>query len=164
MRFSMIVAGLLAEIVASATYNVPVEMDATDDCTLPAEYTISNFVTLGDSSNGTLNTTSFHFTDSDTGIDTACQKNSSSVSTNPNGGAARYYCDDVNVEFIYQTTGIAGLTLIEKACPDSASSTKYEASGLTQFNLTCTDTTDGRLCSSNQTITSEFTSLNPASS
>jgi hypothetical protein len=117
MRFSTIVVGLLAEIVASA-YNVPNEMEVADDCTLPSKYTIANFVTFGDKLNGTLNTTSFHFTDTDTGIDTACQKNSTSKSTSPNGGTARYYCDNTNVEFIYQTTGIAGLTLIEKACPD----------------------------------------------
>lgn len=119
MRFSTIVVGLLAEIAASA-YVRPVQMEtADDDCTLPATYTIANFVTFTDKLNGALNTTSFSFADTDTGIATACQRNSTSAFTTPNGGTARYYCDDKNVEFIYQTTGIAGLTLIEKACPDT---------------------------------------------
>lgn len=121
MHFSAIVIGLWAEIAASALIR-PVELAATDDqdeCVLPATYTISNFVTVGDKYNGTHNATSFQFVDTDTGITTSCEQNSTSTSTSPNGGTARYYCDDTNVEFIYQTTGIAGLTLIEKACPDS---------------------------------------------
>lgn len=183
MKFSAIIVGLLAEIAASA-YNIPIHMEVADECALPSEYTISNFVTYADKLNGTLNATSFHFTDSETGIDTACQKNSTSSSTSPNGGTARFYCDDTTVEFIYQTTGIAGLTVIEKACPDryvllrpclgsldvmltrqcSDAATKYEASGLTQFNLTCTATFQGTLCSSNQTVSGEFTSINPVTS
>ncbi|KAH6648470.1 hypothetical protein BKA67DRAFT_693800 [Truncatella angustata] len=160
MHFSTIVVGLLAEIVASASYNIPVEMAVADTCAMPSEYTITNFVTFGDKLNGTLNTTSFHFADSETGIDTSCTKNSTSATSSPNGGTARYYCDDATVEFIWQTTGIAGLTVIEKACPENGSS-KYEVSGLSQFNLTCTTTYDGTLCSSSQTTTGEFTSLNP---
>ncbi|KAK6189387.1 hypothetical protein LQW54_013313 [Pestalotiopsis sp. IQ-011] len=162
MRYSALIAGLLAEIASSA-FVAPVELAVTG-CTLPAQFTISNFMTFGDKSNGTVELTSFDFADAGTGITTACQQNSTSVSTSPNGGTARYYCDDENVQFIYQTTGIAGLTMIERACTDSDSTSKYEASGDAQFNLTCTTTYEGKTCRSNGTTTEDFSSINPVSS
>ena len=91
-------------------------MKISEDCTLPATFTISNFVTIGSSLNATMNSTMFHFIDSDTGIDTNCYQNSSSVSaTSPTGGATRYPCDDTVVEFIYSR---GKLTLLEVACPE----------------------------------------------
>lgn len=115
MRYSALIAGLLAEIASSA-FVAPVELAVTN-CAMPAQFTISNFMTFSDKSNGTVELTSFNFADAGTNITTACQQNSTSVSTSPNGGTARYYCDDENVQFIYQTTGIVGLTMIERACP-----------------------------------------------
>ncbi|KAI1866105.1 uncharacterized protein JN550_007794 [Neoarthrinium moseri] len=116
MLFSAVLVGLLAEVVASAAYSVPVEMIAEADCTLPAQYTIGDFTTFGDKFNGTSNTTTFHFTDSATGIDTSCQRNSSSKSITPGRGSTpRWPCDNSNVEFIYQANG---LTVIEAACPE----------------------------------------------
>ncbi|KAI0125903.1 hypothetical protein BJ170DRAFT_453446 [Xylariales sp. AK1849] len=159
MLFSVLLAGLLAEIVASTSYSIPVEMAVEADCVMPSEYTISDFMTLGSQLNGTTNTTSFHFIDSDTGIDTDCERNSTSkTSTTSPNATPRWPCNDGNVEFIYQTNG---LTVIEAACPGSSSS-DFEASGLTTFNLSCVATYDGTLCSSTQaSITDNFTSLEP---
>ncbi|ETS87630.1 hypothetical protein PFICI_01458 [Pestalotiopsis fici W106-1] len=162
MRYSTLVVGLLAEIASSA-FVAPVEL-AASACTLPSEFTIKSFTTFSEQTNGTYDSISFHFTDAGTGIDTSCEQNSTSVSTSPNGGTARYYCDDENVQFIYQTTGIVGLTMIEKACPDSDSGAKYEASGNAQFNLTCTSAYGGQTCTTNVTTTEEFSAINPISS
>ncbi|KAI1840639.1 hypothetical protein JX266_013146 [Neoarthrinium moseri] len=160
MLFSAVLVGLLAEVVASAAYSVPVEMIAEADCTLPAQYTIGDFTTFGDKFNGTSNTTTFHFTDSATGIDTSCQRNSSSKSITPGRGSTpRWPCDNSNVEFIYQANG---LTVIEAACPESTTSTKFEAAGTTAFNLTCTNKYDGTFCTSAlSTVTNNFTSFEP---
>ncbi|KAI4602750.1 hypothetical protein KJ359_007968 [Pestalotiopsis sp. 9143b] len=161
MRYSALIAGLLTEIATSA-FVAPVELAVTG-CAMPAQFTISNFMTFSDKSNGTVELTSFNFADAGTNITTACQQNSTSVSTSPNGGTARYYCDDENVQFIYQTTGIVGLTMIEKACPASDTTTKYEASGTAQFNLTCTTTYEGKTCRSNGTTTEDFSAIDPVS-
>ena len=50
-------------------------MKISEDCTLPATFTISDFVTIGGNGNATMNSTMFHFTDSATGIDTNCYQN-----------------------------------------------------------------------------------------
>ncbi|RYO91244.1 hypothetical protein DL762_002230 [Monosporascus cannonballus] len=112
--------GLLAEVATSKTfkYTIPAGMKATEGCTLPGEFEISDLTIFTDNIDNTKNVTSFHFTDVDTGIDTFCQRNSTSKSASP-GTAQRWPCDNANVEFIYQTAGIPGLTLIEKACPEN---------------------------------------------
>lgn len=80
--FSVVVLGLLAKIVASSSlYSMPKAMAVADDCSLPANFTIENFTTFESKTNGTSNTTSFHFVDSGTGIDTFCERNATSVST-----------------------------------------------------------------------------------
>ncbi|RYP49634.1 hypothetical protein DL768_004676 [Monosporascus sp. mg162] len=112
--------GLLAGVATSKTfkYAIPAGIEATEGCTLPGEFEISDLTIFTDNLDSTKNVTSFHFTDVDTGIDTFCQWNSTSKSASP-GTAQRWPCDNTNVEFIYQTSGIPGLTLIEKACPEN---------------------------------------------
>ncbi|KAK6842402.1 hypothetical protein PG995_001436 [Apiospora arundinis] len=162
MLFSVALVGLLANTAASTPlkYKMPANMKIAADCTMPAEYTVDGFSVYTDSSNQT--TVSFAYTDSATGINTRCERNPASKPHNTNPGlASRYACDDANVEFIYQTTGVAGLTVIEAACPGSGSST-FEASGLVPFNLTCSSASTGQNCTSNPVdITREFTSLQP---
>lgn len=117
MRFSTIVAGLLVEIAGTTALTLPFGLskllEAESECVNPASYTVSDFTIF--TTNSTSNTTSFHFTDSDSGIDTNCQHNASSVSVTPSPGATpRWPCDNTAVEFIYQYNG---LTVIEAVCP-----------------------------------------------
>ncbi|KAK8125480.1 uncharacterized protein PG998_001239 [Apiospora kogelbergensis] len=162
MLFSAALVGLMASAVASTPlkYKMPANMKVAADCVMPAEYSISSFSVYTDNTNQT--TVSFAYVDSATGINTRCERDTASKphSTNP-GLASRYACDDANVEFIYQTTGVAGLTVIEAACPSSGSSA-FEASGLVPFNLTCSSAPTGQNCTSSPVdISREFTSLQP---
>lgn len=107
-------------VVTSRTfkYALPANVEATAGCILPGEFEVSSFTIYTDSLDDSKNTTSFHYSDADTGIDTSCQQNSTSLSTS-SGAAQRWPCDNANVEFIYQTTsGVPGLTILEKACLD----------------------------------------------
>ncbi|KAK8048856.1 hypothetical protein PG994_010586 [Apiospora phragmitis] len=118
MLFSVAFVGLMASTVASTPlkYKIPANMKVAADCTMPSEYTVSNFSAYTDRSNQT--TVSFTYADTATGISTHCERNPASKPHNTNPSlASRYACDDANVEFIYQATGVAGLTVIEAACP-----------------------------------------------
>ncbi|KAI2629836.1 hypothetical protein GGR54DRAFT_586577 [Hypoxylon sp. NC1633] len=108
--------GLLAGSATSKALNyaVPVSLKAMD-CTMPANYTVSNFTIYTDRVDSAKNYTSFHFTDAGTGIDTFCGRNSTSKPMFT--GSNRWPCDSPNVAFVWQTTGIAGLTVVESACP-----------------------------------------------
>ncbi|EMR62056.1 hypothetical protein MGN70_005344 [Eutypa lata] len=164
MHSIRLVLGLMVGVVTSKTfkYTLPSSVEATADCTLPGEFEISDFKVYTDFVDNTKNTTSFHYSDVDTGVDTSCQQNSTSKSTNT-GAAQRWPCDDANVEFIYQTTttGVSGLTLIEKACLES--STSLEASGLVKPDLICTNTTSSSTCTGKQSpLPGDFTSISPA--
>ncbi|KAI0863187.1 hypothetical protein F4860DRAFT_76433 [Xylaria cubensis] len=141
-------------------YTIPNNFKAlASNCTLPAEFVVTNFTTYTDKDNDSLNTVCFQFSDPDTKIRTTCQSNSTSTPTGPSKNI--YGCDDASIAFIYQTTGIAGLTLTEKACP-SAGNPKLEASGLITPELNCTDTSTGTLCHAKQeSIQGDFDSLEP---
>ncbi|KAI1107528.1 hypothetical protein F4804DRAFT_297264 [Jackrogersella minutella] len=153
---------LFSLLAASATsnalkYAVPSNIKVAG-CTYPANYTVSDLTISTDEVDSDKNITSFHFADPGTGIDTLCSRNStskpSSVSSN------RWPCDNQKVSFIYQTTGIAGLTMVEVACPGSTP--QFEASGLVTPNLTCTNSTTGSTCVAKQSpILGEFDSLQP---
>lgn len=108
--------GLLAAPAAAKTlkYAVPSKLLAAN-CTMPADYTVSNFTVYTDAVDSTKNNTSFYFADASTGINTFCSHNSTSKPSTV--GSNRWPCDDPNIAFIYQTTGAAGLTMIEVACP-----------------------------------------------
>ncbi|KAI0914837.1 hypothetical protein F4823DRAFT_557780 [Ustulina deusta] len=141
-------------------YTVPNNFKAAaSNCTLPAEFVVTNFTTYSDKNNGTLGTVCFQFSDPDTKIQTTCQRNSTST---PNGQSKNTYgCGNANIAFIYQTTGIAGLTITERACP-GASSLQFEASGLIAPELDCTDTPTGTICHSKQTsLQGNFDSFQP---
>ena len=120
MRSAGLVLGLMAAAVTSRTlkYAVPEDVQLTADCTLPGEFDISDLEISTDTADSAKNTTSFHFVDADTGIDTNCRQGSEAAQPPPSPGAAqRWPCDDDRVEFIYQTTtGVPGLTVIEKTC------------------------------------------------
>jgi hypothetical protein len=118
MRVICVVFSLMAAAAASKTlhYTVPkIFKAAASNCTMPADYVVTNFTTYTDKKDASLNTVSFGFIDADTHIQTTCQRNSTSTPSGPSKN--RYGCDSNNVAFIYQTTGVAGLTLTEKACP-----------------------------------------------
>lgn len=179
-------ATLFGLLAASATslalkYTVPTSLKATAvNCVYPANYTISNFSVFTDAADSSKNVTSFSFADVGTGINTTCSHNSTSKPSSV--GTNRWPCDNSNVSFIYQTTGIAGLTLIEVACPgrcvhDSRignrshimitnreySTPQFEASGLIKPNLTCTNSTSSSTCVAKQSpILGEFDSFEPA--
>ncbi|XDG06467.1 hypothetical protein ABKA04_006082 [Annulohypoxylon sp. FPYF3050] len=158
-------ATLFGLLAASATslalkYTVPTSLKATAvNCVYPANYTISNFSVFTDAADSTKNVTSFSFADAGTGIKTTCSHNSTSKPSSV--GTNRWPCDNSNVSFIYQTTGIVGLTLIEVACPGSTP--QFEASGLIKPNLTCTNSTSSSTCVAKQSpILGEFDSFEPA--
>ncbi|KAI0141068.1 hypothetical protein F4776DRAFT_613895 [Hypoxylon sp. NC0597] len=108
--------GLLAVPATSEAlkYAIPSRL-ATTNCTYPANFTISNFTDYTDRVNNTKNITSFYFADTGTGISTFCSHNSTSKPSPANSN--EWLCDNTDVSFIYQKTGIAGLTVIELACP-----------------------------------------------
>ncbi|KAI0401226.1 hypothetical protein F4802DRAFT_601217 [Xylaria palmicola] len=154
--------GLAVAAAASNTlhYTIPNSLKAaTSNCTLPAEFAVANFTTYTDKEDESLNTVSFEFSDPDTGIRTTCQRDATSTPSGPSKN--KYGCDNDNVGFIYQTTGIAGLTITEKACP-SGGTPKLEASGLLTPELECADTADGTLCRAKQDpLQGDFDSLQP---
>ncbi|KAI0505542.1 hypothetical protein F5B22DRAFT_518933 [Xylaria bambusicola] len=160
--FSIFVS-LAAAVSASKPlhYTVPSNFKAAvaSNCTLPAEFLVTNFTTYADKTNETLSAVSFYFSDPDTKIETICQRNSSSTPSGPSKNI--YGCGNANVAFIYQTTGVAGLTLTERACP-GGSGLQFEASGLITPDLDCTDTSTGTTCHSQKTsIQGDFDSFQP---
>ncbi|KAI0540676.1 alpha/beta-hydrolase [Xylaria digitata] len=153
--FSLVVAASASKPI----YTVPNHLKAVaSNCTLPAEFVVTNFTT-STNKNGTLDTVCFQFSDPDTEIQTTCQRNSTPTPSGPSKNI--YRCDNVNIAFIYQTTGIAGLTLTEKACP-GASSPQFEASGLVTPELDCTDIPTGTICHAEQrSLQGDFDSFQP---
>ncbi|KAF2964302.1 hypothetical protein GQX73_g9273 [Xylaria multiplex] len=160
----MYVLTVLFSLMAAASaskpvrYTVPNYLKAvTSNCTLPAEFVVTNF-TISTNKNGTLDTVCFQFSDPDTEIRTTCQRNSTSTPSGPSKNI--YGCDNANIAFIYQTTGIAGLTLTEKACPGA--SPQFEASGLVTPELNCTDIPTGTICNAEQrSLQGDFDSFQP---
>ncbi|KAI5866617.1 alpha/beta-hydrolase [Durotheca rogersii] len=151
---------LMAGLASSRAlkYTVPMALSAAD-CTFPALYEVADFTIHTGVDNSTASTISFRFADVDTGIDTRCERNSTSKPNIP--GSNRWPCDHPDVAFIYQTTGIAGLTMIEAACPGSVP--QFEASGLVRPELACTNSTMGSTCVARQSpIDGDFDSLQPA--
>ncbi|KAI1415930.1 hypothetical protein F5Y13DRAFT_155691 [Hypoxylon sp. FL1857] len=154
---------LFSLLAVSATsqalkYAIPSRV-ANTNCTYPANFTVSNFTDYTDRVDNTKNITSFYFADAGTGINTFCSRNSTSKSTAAN--ANEWPCDNADVSFIYQTTGIAGLTVIELACPGITP--RFEASGLVTPDLACTNSTSGTTCTTKQSpVQGEFNSFEPA--
>ncbi|KAI1176926.1 hypothetical protein F4777DRAFT_543972 [Nemania sp. FL0916] len=157
-----VIIGLMATASASKAllYTIPRSFQAAaSNCTLPAKFVVTDFITYTDETNSTLNTVCLEFSDPDTNIKTTCQQNSTSTPSGPSKN--RYACDDANVAFIYQTTGVAGLTMIERACP-GGTGTQLEASGLVTPQLECSNSTTGVLCHAEPTsIQGDFDSLEP---
>ncbi|KAI2468093.1 hypothetical protein F4781DRAFT_399847 [Annulohypoxylon bovei var. microspora] len=158
-------ATLFGLLAASATsyalkYTVPSSLKATAvDCVYPANYTVSNFTVVTDMVDSAKNVTSFYFADAGTSINTPCTHNSTSKPSSV--GTNRWPCDNSKVAFIYQTTGIAGLTMVEEACPGSTP--QFEASGLITPGLACTNSSSGSTCVAKQSpILGEFDSFEPA--
>lgn len=122
MMHSVVVLLSLA-VAASASkalhYTVPgnFKAAAASNCTMPSEFVVTNFTTYTDKDDDSLNTVSFDFTDPDTAIQTTCRRNSTSTPSGPSKN--RYGCSNPDIAFIYQTTGVAGLTLAERACPSA---------------------------------------------
>ncbi|KAI1398730.1 hypothetical protein F4819DRAFT_467607 [Hypoxylon fuscum] len=115
---AIMLLSLLAGQTASKAlkYVVPATLAATD-CTYPANFTVTNFTTYTDSVDIAKNYTSFHYADVGTGIDTFCNRNSSSKPSTI-GSGNQWPCDNQDVTFIYQPTGWnVALTLAEIACP-----------------------------------------------
>lgn len=90
---------------------------AAGNCTLPSEFVVTNFTTYTDKNDDSLDTVSFDFSDPDTAIQATCWRNSTSTPSGPSKN--RYSCSNPNIAFIYQTTGVSGLTIAERACPSA---------------------------------------------
>ncbi|KAJ3568012.1 hypothetical protein NPX13_g6568 [Xylaria arbuscula] len=162
--FSILVSLTAAASASKAFhYTVPTSFKAAaaSNCTLPAEFTVTDFTYSTDNANDTLGTVNFKFSDPDTKIEATCQRTPDSTSSGPSSNI--YACNNANIAFIYQTTGIAGLTLIEKACP-GGSGIQYEASGLVTPDLVCEDAASGTgtICHSKESsIAGDFDSFGP---
>ncbi|KAI5927786.1 hypothetical protein F4810DRAFT_282274 [Camillea tinctor] len=162
MHVSTILFSLMAVAVSAkpVKYTIPSSLKAASasNCTLPGKYIVSNFTQYMNSEDGTKNTTSFHYEDPDTGISTNC---SSDASSTPTGAAGnRWPCENPNVEFIYQTTNIAGLTVVEVACPGSKP--QFEASDLVDLSVDCEDIDSATTCTQmGGPVNGEFDSLEP---
>ncbi|KAI1431070.1 hypothetical protein GGR50DRAFT_698355 [Xylaria sp. CBS 124048] len=163
MHVTAITLGLIMATTSAAKavhYTLPKNVKIASNCSLPLDFEVSNFVTFKSKADASLDYLHFDFVDQGTNIHTACARNSTSKASGP--GENRYTCDNANVAFIYQTTGITGLTLIEKACP-GGSPDQYEASGLIQPQLACSNATDAQLCFAKQPSTSGvFSSIDAA--
>ncbi|KAI0482887.1 hypothetical protein GGR56DRAFT_622012 [Xylariaceae sp. FL0804] len=164
MQSFFVLVSLMAALVASKSpyYAVPTKVKlATQNCTLPVEFKVIGFQIYTDAQDGSLNQTSFTFVDSDTGINTYCQQNASSV---PVGSSSdQFACTNPLVSFVYDTTDVPGLTLIETACPNTGSSD--EASGLLsldQLALNCSAQAQSKTCKAKSPLQANFTSLEPA--
>ncbi|KAI1828634.1 hypothetical protein F4861DRAFT_535052 [Xylaria intraflava] len=163
MHVIPVALGLMAATSTAAKalhYTIPSSFKAVaSNCTLPAEFVVANFATYTDNGNGSSNTVSFEFIDAGTNIQTTCCRNSTSKPSGPGGN--RYACDDPSIAFIYQTTGIAGLTLVERVCPGQ-SGPQFETSGLVTPALDCTDTASGKICDAKQkSLQGNFSSFEP---
>jgi len=118
MRAIHALFGLVAAASASRAlhYAVPsVLKAAASNCTLPGEFVVTDFTTYKGKTKNTTSSVCFGFLDPDTQIKTTCERNETSIPSGPSKNV--YKCDNPYVSFVYQTTGIAGLTLIEKVCP-----------------------------------------------
>ncbi|CAJ2501689.1 Uu.00g045420.m01.CDS01 [Anthostomella pinea] len=165
MQSSIILLSLMAAAASAATtkalhYAVPTTFKAAaSNCTMPADFAVSSFEIYTDKTDASKNTLEFQYVDADTDLYTMCRKNSTSKVTGSGGN--RYPCENPHVFFIYQTTGIAGLTVIEEACPGN--SPAFEASGLVKPELKCTDTYSGTTClSEDSPMIGDFDSFEPA--
>ncbi|KAI1312502.1 hypothetical protein F5Y03DRAFT_239132 [Xylaria venustula] len=153
-----ILFGLAAVVSATVPSNLKAAA-AASNCTLPADFVVTDFTTFTHKKNGTLSTVRFQYSDPDTKIQTTCQRNSTSTPSGPSKNI--YQCSNANIAFIYQTTGVAGLTITERACP-GGSTLQFEASGLVTPALDCTDTPAGTICHANQTsLHGDFDSYEP---
>ncbi|KAI1202068.1 hypothetical protein F5X97DRAFT_287915 [Nemania serpens] len=141
-------------------YTVPSSFKAVaKNCSMPAEFTVTNFTTYTDTKDNSSDTVSFDFNDPDTQIRTTCQRNSTSIPSGPSKN--KYACNNTDISFIYQTTGVAGLTLVEKAC-SGGTSLEYEASGLVTPELNCTATYNTTLCHAKEaSLQGDFDSFEP---
>jgi hypothetical protein len=127
MRMAMVLAAALPLAAAFPLYDIPslfaklFQEDDSDTCTLPEGFMVEQFQIWTPDSNNTSHGTEINFAywDNSTDLQTVCRLNSSSVNvaTGGYGVAARYACDNANVEFIWQNSA---LTMIEKACPTSS--------------------------------------------
>ncbi|KAI1263017.1 hypothetical protein F5Y18DRAFT_139863 [Xylariaceae sp. FL1019] len=167
MRFMPTVFGLAVTATTVAAkflhYTVPAVLaESASDCVLPADFVVTDFQATF-KSNNSIDTVSFGFQDTDTGIDTVCNRNSTSVPTGVSKN--QYKCDDATVGFVYQTswTGITGLTLVERACTgEGSSSEQFEAAGQITPHLDCTNSTTTATCVANETtITGDYDSFEP---
>ncbi|PNH37848.1 hypothetical protein VD0004_g8955 [Verticillium dahliae] len=127
-------ANAMAAYIASLPQEIAA-LVATDDCQLPDEFSIQNFV--ADSADGgkTLDSYEFGFFDDSTTVDTSCLFNSTSKAVNNDGRTPRYSCNDARVNFIWQN---GSLTLIEGVCAGEDGAADYEASGTAPVAITCT--------------------------
>ncbi|KAK4162158.1 hypothetical protein QBC43DRAFT_322488 [Cladorrhinum sp. PSN259] len=175
MRTLLALLAVIPFAAAFPTYHIPSAMfrvlAENDDCIMPEDFTVQNFIVWSPAADNTNKAIiNFQYTDNGTGIATPCHYNSTSVNVAPEGLTERYACDDANVQLIWQSqVGTNGsLTMIERACPNSNTSVKFEASGSIRPLLSCLTTErnttlgDGQACVAESLYTGNFTSLQPS--
>lgn len=99
---------------AELTYALPKGLSAeTSDCEFPGSYIIQNLAAAGtvDIASNFTNITevAFSFVDSETGLSSACQMNSTSTNLSPGGAYANYQCDSPDLEFSWGNTSATGM-------------------------------------------------------
>lgn len=98
---------------ADIKYALPKGLSAESSaCEFPGSYTIQNLVAVGNVANNFTNVTEvfFGFTDSETGLTSSCEMNSTSTNLAPGGAYAQYDCDDSNLKFSWGSTTTTGMS------------------------------------------------------
>lgn len=72
--------------------------DATSEC-YPSDYVLTDFTAYGEAANTTITELSFHYLDSDTGVSSICEFNSTSTNLSPGGQYANYACESPLLQF-----------------------------------------------------------------
>lgn len=96
-------------------YELPKGLSAeSSDCEFPGTYIVQDLVAAGTvdtASNFTdITEVAFTFVDSETGVTSTCQMNSTSTNLSPGGAFANYQCDSPDVQFSWGNTSATGMS------------------------------------------------------
>lgn len=120
----LLLASTMGVALGKVAYKVPPQLlavadDRSNDCVLPANYFVRDFV--GRSNNTSTTLLAFDFTFVDTtrpDSTTKCHFDKNSVSTTPSGLTPRYSCENREIKFIWDDP-IRKLWMIQRVCPNA---------------------------------------------
>lgn len=98
----MRVASILAYITPALAVAVRTRAAAVTGECYPSEYVLANFTASGAATNSTtynITELAFSYVDSDTGVSSTCEFNSTSTNLSPGGQYANYACESPLLQF-----------------------------------------------------------------